>query len=420
MDFTHTIKQYTKLEKPILYVILTEFFIQLINIAFMNMQSLFMEAEHYTKDEFAALTATRFAGLLLFAIPLGIYIRGKKVKNLFTLSAFLVPFFALINIYFIAIHQPFFIHISQFLWGASFTFMQIPIIPFILRNCKKEHHTSGIALSYSTYSFAGIVSGLIILLLDTINPIFFNEKMVLIIISLLGFMGVWMMSKVKLEEKTVERKKIEPNSKEKKKYDWFLITKALIPTLIIATGAGLTIPFISLFFKEVHNFDKGDFSIISSVAAILVAWAALMVPNIKKKMGYRVAIPATQSLAIMSLVAMATTQFYNQFTIAAIIAVICYLLRQPLMNVAGPMTTEVVMNYVGKKNQEMVSALMAAIWNGSYCLSGLMVAAMFAGGVKFVNVFLITAALYAVGVIWYYILILDYNKREKAGLIENN
>ncbi|MBK6835780.1 MAG: hypothetical protein IPG89_16490 [Bacteroidetes bacterium] len=145
-----------------------------------------------------------------------------------------------------------------------------------------------------------------------------------------------------------------------------------------------------------------------------------MVPNIKKNIGYKIAIPATQSLAIMSLVAMATTQFYNQFTIAAIIAVICYLLRQPLMNVAGPMTTEVVMNYVGKKNQEMVSALIAAIWSGSYFISGLMVAAMFADGVSFVNVFLITAALYAVGVVWYYILILDYNKREKAGLIENN
>jgi hypothetical protein len=90
------------------------------------------------------------------------------------------------------------------------------------------------------------------------------------------------------------------------------------------------------------------------------------------------------------------------------------------MNVAGPMTTEVVMNYVGKKNQEMVSALMAAIWSGSYFISGLMVAAMFAGGISFVNVFLITAALYAIGVIWYYILILDYNKREKAGLIEIN
>jgi hypothetical protein len=420
MDFKHTIKQYAKLDKPILYVILTEFFIQLINIAFMNMQPLFMEAAHYGKDEIAALTASRFAGVLLFAIPLGILIRGKKVKNLFTISAFLVPFFALVNIYLIDLHQTFLIHVSQFLWGASFTFMQIPIIPFILRNCKKEDHTAGIALSYSTYSFAGIVSGIIIILLDAINPLFFNEKMVLIVFSVSGFLGVWMMSKVQLEEKTVERKKTETKTKGKKKYDWFLITKALIPTLIIATGAGLTIPFISLFFKEVHNFDKGDFSIISSLAAILVAWAALMVPNIKKNIGYKIAIPATQSLAIMSLVAMATTQFYNQFTIAAIIAVICYLLRQPLMNVAGPMTTEVVMNYVGKKNQEMVSALIAAIWSGSYFISGLMVAAMFAGGVSFVNVFLITAALYAVGVVWYYILILDYNKREKAGLIENN
>lgn len=415
MGFKNTIKQYSKLEKPILFVIIAEFFIQLINIAFMNMQPLFMEAEHYTKDEIAALTASRFAGVLLFAIPLGILIRGKKVKKLFTLSAFLVPLFALCNIYLIDLHYTFLIHITQFLWGASFTFMQIPVIPFILRNCKQEQHTAGIALSYSTYSFAGIVSGIIIALLDVINPIFFNEKMVLIIFSLSGFAGIWMMSKVQLTEKTVERKKITA-----KTYDWFLITKALIPTLVIAVGAGLTIPFISLFFKEIHNFDKGDFSVISSSAAILVAWAAIMVPSIKRHIGYKIAIPITQSLAIISLVAMATTEFYSHLGIAAIIAVVFYLLRQPLMNVAGPMTTEVVMNYVGKKNQEMVSAIIAAIWSGSYFISGLMVAGMFAQNVSFANVFLITAALYTVGVIWYYVLILDYNKREKAGLIDDS
>jgi len=414
MGFKQTIKQYSKLEKPIVFVILAEFFIQLINIAFMNMQPLFMEAEHYSKDEIAALTATRFAGVLLFAIPLGILIRGKKVKKLFMISAIFVPFFALCTVYFIDLHNTFFIHISQFLWGASFTFMQIPIIPFIIRNCKQEHHTAGIALSYSTYSFAAIVSGVLIVFLDGINSLFFDEKMVLIIFSISGFFGIWMMLKVQLEEKTVERKKIT-----KKTYDWFLITKALIPTLVIAIGAGLTIPFISLFFKEVHNFDKGDFSIVSSTAAILVAWAAIMVPSIKNNIGYKIAIPTTQSLAVMALVAMATTQLYSQYSIAAIIAVIFYLLRQPLMNVAGPMTTEVVMNYVGKKNQEIVSAIIAAIWSGSYFISGLMVTLMFAEGVSFVNIFLITAALYAIGVVWYYILILDYNKREKAGLIDD-
>jgi hypothetical protein len=415
MSLKLILKQYLRLDKAVLLVILSEFFIQFINITFMNIQPLFMETVHYSKNEIAELTATRFAGVLLFAIPLGIWIKGKKVKSFFTASALLVPVFALLTIYFTDKHMVLWIHISQFLWGASFTFMQIPIIPFILRNCKPEQHTPGIALSYSTYSFAGIISGILVSILDLIDPIFFNERMVLIIFSFSGFLGVWTMLKVQLNEKTTEKKAIE-----NKKHDWFLITKALIPTVIIAVGAGLTIPFISLFFSEVHRFDKGDFSVISSIGAILVALAALLVPDIKKNIGYKIAIPGTQALAIISLVALATTQYYNQLSMAALIAVICYLLRQPLMNVAAPMTTELVMKYVGKKNQEMVSALMAAIWNGSYFISGLFVAILFANGVEFVSIFLLTAALYTIGVIWYYFLIVDYNKREIKGLIKED
>ncbi|MDP2387975.1 MAG: MFS transporter [Bacteroidota bacterium] len=415
MNLIGTIKSYGKIDKPIRLVIAAEFFIQLINIVFMNMQPLFMKDEGYSNPEIASLTATRFAGVLLFALPLGIIIRGKKVKGLFMLSAIFVPLFALCNVFFIQFHNTMLVHISQFLWGASFTFMQIPIIPFILRNCKKEQHTAGIALSYSTYSFAGIVSGVLITLLDVINPVFFDEKMVLVLFSISGFIGVWTMSKVQMHEKTVEKKH---KIKLKGSYDWLIITKALIPTMIIAMGAGLTIPFISLFFEEVHHFDKGDFSVISSIAAVLVAWAALMVPTVKNTIGYKIAIPMSQSLAVISLVALATTQYYNHVPVAVVIAVICYLLRQPLMNMAGPMTTEVVMSYVGKKNQEIVSALISAIWSGSYFLSGIFVAILFTHNVTFVNVFLITASLYALGVIWYYLLILDYNKRERLGLIE--
>jgi hypothetical protein len=415
MSFLESLRSYRRIEKPVLFVIVTEFFIQLINITFMNMQPLFLAAEGYRDDEIAGLTATRFAGVLILALPLGALIRGKKVKNLFMISAVLVPLFALCNIYMAGFHSKVLIHVLQFLWGASFTFMQIPVIPFIMRNCKKENHTAGIALSYSTYSFAGIISGVLIYVLDLIDPVFFNEKMVLLIFSLTGFFGVWMMSKVKIQEKTVEKKAKHPS---KGRYDWAIIIRALMPTLIIAIGAGLTIPFISLFFNKVHGFDKGDFSVISAIAAILVAWAALMVPSIKTSVGYKVAIPTTQSLAVMSLVALATTGLYNQYPVAAAIAVICYVLRQPLMNVAGPMTTEIVMNYVGRKNQEMVSALISAIWSGSFFLSGLIVTILLAHEVSYVNIFLITAALYAVGVVWYYFLILDYTRKEKAGLIE--
>ena len=412
------LQPYKTIEKQILLVIVAEFFIQLVNATFMNMLPLYLHHLHYSKQEIAGFISFRFLGVFLLALPLGMFIKGKKVKPFFYASCIGVPFFALCIIYFTEQNNPFMIYLSQLFWGASFTFIQIPILPFILRCASQKNQTASIALSYSTWSFAGILSGVLIALLDYINPTLFNERMVLIIFSVIGFIGILMLLLANIKEADA----VQESDKTKAyyslgQYDWGIIIKALIPTLIIAVGAGLTIPFISLFFEEVHNMDKGSFSIISAVAAFLVAWGALLVPNIKKNIGYKIAVPATQTLAIVSLVALATTQYYNQVSISVVIAVTFYLLRQPLMNMAGPMTTEIVMNYVGTKNQEIVSALTSAIWSGSWFISGLLVQLLFIQGFAFVNIFLLTAILYAVGVAWYMILIKDYEQRKEAGLI---
>jgi len=411
------LQPYRTIEKQILLVIIAEFFIQLVNATFMNMLPLYLNTLHYSKQEIAGFISFRFLGVFLLALPLGVFIKGKKVKPFFYASCIGVPFFALCIIYFTEQANIPMIYVSQLLWGASFTFIQIPILPFILRLSSQQNQTPSIALSYSTWSFAGIVSGIVIALLDYLNPNLFNERMVLLIFSILGFMGILMLLLANINEGDfnvdTELKK-EKTNYSLAQYDWGIIIKALIPTLIIAVGAGLTIPFISLFFQEVHGMDKGSFSVVSSIAAFLVAWGALLVPNIKRNVGYKIAVPATQSLAIVSLVALATTQYYSYVSISVVIAVVCYLLRQPLMNMAGPMTTEIVMNYVGEKNQEIVSALTSAIWSGSWFVSGLLVQILFGQGFSFVNIFLLTALLYSVGVIWYVLLIRDYERKIKV------
>jgi MFS family permease len=411
------VDDYKRLEKPVLNVIISEFFIQLVNATFMNILPLYMTRKGFSDEEIALFITFRFLGVFILALPLGNLIKGKKLMPLFYLSNICVPLFGIAIVLSIAFQLKYLTLISLLLWGASFTFMQIPISPFILRNSKKENHTAGISLSYSAWSFAGISSGIIIAVLDKIHPTLFNEQFILLLFSILGFFGLFFLFQVKnFNEVVVEIQKTKTKSGEKT--NWALIFKALIPTLIIATGAGLTIPFISLFFDKVHHLDKGGFSVLSSIAAVLVAYSAMMVPKIKQKIGYKIAIPTTQSLAVISLVALATTQFYSQYSIAIIIAAGCYLLRQPLMNVAGPMTTELILDYVGEKNREITSALTAAIWSGSWVISGFMVKILFAHKFQFANIFLITSLLYAFGVIMYYLLILDYIKREKQGLIE--
>jgi len=411
------LQPYKTIEKQILLVIIAEFCIQLVNATFMNMLPLYLNHLHYSKQAIAGFISFRFLGVFLLALPLGIFIKGKKVKPFFYASCIGVPLFALCIIYFTEQANTPMIYVSQLMWGASFTFIQIPILPFILRQSSQKNQTASIALSYSTWSFAGIVSGIMIALLDYINPNLFNERMVLLIFSIVGFAGIVLLILANIKEDDTLKESEKPKAYYSlAQYDWKIIIRALIPTLIIAVGAGLTIPFISLFFEEVHGMDKGSFSVISAIAALLVAWGALLVPAIKKNVGYKIAVPTTQSLAIVSLVALATTQYYSYIPISVVIAVVCYLLRQPLMNMAGPMTTEIVMNYVGKRNQEIVSALTSAIWSGSWFISGLLVQILFVEGFAFVNIFLLTALLYAVGVVWYMILIRDYERGTKPGL----
>lgn len=409
------LRDYKTIEKHILYAIIAEFFIQLINASFMAVQLIFMQKSGYSDFEGAGFISYRFLGVLLLAVPLGLYIKGRKLKNLFYLSAFFVPACGLLILYSISNHINWLLHLSQFLWGTAFTFIQIPIMPYILRNGKKETQTEAIALSYSTWSFAGIASGIIIFCLSKYNPVLFNEKLLLQIIAVLGFISIYFIRKIKFEETVITPVKKRLDFSD---FDWFLIIKALTPTLIIAVGAGLTIPFISIFFYNVHKVDTEYFAVLNSIASVLVAVGAMLVPRIKKGMGYKIAIPTTQSFAVIALVLLATTQFYSHLTIAVYIAIVCFMLRQPLMNMAGPMTSELVMNYVGKRNQEIMSALTSAIWSGSWFISSRIFKSLRETGYAYVNVFLITALLYGLGVVWYYFLILDYHKKEKLGLIE--
>lgn len=398
-------------------VIAAEFFIQLVNASFMNLQPLYMKSEGYHDAEIADIISWRFAGVLLLAIPLGYYIKGKPVRKLFYASSIGVPLFALLIIACTHFRMHYTLIAVQFLWGASFTFMQIPVLPFILRNTPPEHQTPTIALSYSTWSLAGISSAVLVWILNSADPVLFSERNLLIGISVIAFAGLFFLLKVKRE--SLHESDTKPHESVNNKHDWNLIAKALLPALIIATGAGLTIPFINLFFARVHLLSTDVISLWNFAAALLVAIAALFVPRIKERIGYKLAIPLTQSFAVISLVLLATTEWYTHLSAAVAIAVGCYLLRQPLMNLAGPMTSEISMKYVGKRNQELTSALISAIWSGSWFISTRFIFGVLREtGWPYVSIFLITAALYAVGIVLYVVLIASYNKRVRAGEIE--
>ena len=400
--------RYRHLERHIVYAIIAEAFLQLLNTSFVLILLIYMEKLGYPDHEAAAFFKYRFIGVLFLAYPLGRFIKGRKIKPIFMASCIGLPIFSYLIIEAAELHLDWLLYVTQIIWGVFLMAMQVSILPYILRNARPDTHTEAISLSFSTWSFTTVIGGAIIFGLQSIDQNLFNEGLVLKILSVLALPGIYFIWKINITENVNASE-----TKADKRLDWPIIRRAMLPNIVIAVGAGLTIPFVGLFFYKIHGVDSNLFSLLAVITTVVVFFAVMATPAIKNRFGYAKAIPVTQSIAILMLIGMALTEYLQGFWLAGWLAALFYLLRQPLMNLAGPMTSEFTLKYVGKRNEEIMSALQASIWSGSWFFSGLFFQFMRSREIPYMNIFLITAGLYIAGVVLYVGLIRSYNRRSE-------
>jgi len=413
-------RSYWDLPRMIHMLIMLEFTLSLIHVAFILVLNIFLRKQGFSDPEIASFNSLRFIGALIFAFPLGIYIRGKKLKPFFLLAAIIVPITSALIIESVHNETIPLIKLSFLLWGVGMMLMRVCSLPFIIRNTTQHNSTEALSLSASTWSLATIFSGIIISGLDWINYysfgswiIYFNERNILWIITILGISAI--IFALRISEKAPDN--IQKDSTVfslYKQYDWKVIIKALSPLIMISIGAGLTIPFVNLFFNSVFHLSASEFSILGSITAFLVFTFSLLVPSIRKKYGYWFTIVIVQAISICCLIVMALMELYVNYSFALIIALIAYIFRQPLMHMAHPASNELLMNYVGKRNQELISALSSSLWSASWFVSAKVFEWLRLLDFQYYQIFLITAGLYIIGNILFALLIREYEINKKV------
>ena len=381
--------------------------LQLINSAFTLLLNYLM-LDHGFKDyEITSMVGNRYLTVLLCAIPLAVIVKGKKLKPFIVAGALSAPTVALLLIWSIHSHNSELIRTLMAFWGVAFSLVQVLVLPYMLLNGNKEHETESIALFFSAGNLTIIIVGIFSFVLPMLSKLFSTE-ILLIIYSALGFTGAYFARLLPKEENLGTK---IPFSNLHSDYDWPIIIQAIIPTFIIAFGAGFTIPFVNLFFKNVHGMDAGDFSLMNSIAFSLVVITAFFIPEVKRRFGYQVAITLVQSFSIVALFVMGATEWFKALPFALPVAVFAFIVRQPLMNMAGPMTSELTLNFVGEKNREMISALNAAIWSGCWFASAKIFSMLREASIAYSNIIFITVFFYIIGVAWYAWLIKAHEKK---------
>lgn len=398
--------QYLKIPRFILSLIVVDVCLQLINAEF-TLQLNFQMLEHGYKDfEISSMIGNRFLTILLCSLPLALWVKGKRLKPYIVAGSIAAPLVALLLIWAIHRHNSELIRLLMAAWGIAFSLVQVLAMPYTLLNGDKDTETESIALFFAAGNFTMIICGGFNWLLPHIHP-FFTVESLLIIFSLLALLGIVYARKLPEQEKLGT---VIPIANIHTDYDWGIIFRALVPTFMIAFGAGFTIPIINLFFYHVHNMSAQVFSLINVFAFILVTAGGFIIPNIKRRFGYKFSITFFQAASIIALFILGTTEWYSGWHGAVIVAVVAFIVRQPLMNIAAPMTSELTMKYVGEKNREVISALTAALWSGSWFASAQIFAILREENVTYSNIIFITVAFYIIGVAAYYRLIREYEK----------
>ncbi len=405
------LRSFGNLDPRILNLIKAEFCLQLVNAAFFLILNIYMSKLGYNDAQIAEIIAYRFMAVLAFAFPFGVFIKGRRLFPVFLTVAIALPILSIISLTALPAQNLALIKALFLFWGITFSCLHITILPYLLRNVEVKNHTKAISLHFTSWSSSTIVSGIAIFGLKRLIPDFFDERALLYLFCGISFLAIFFILRMGKEEIVTEDKADWANLLSG--YDWAPILKAIFPTMMIAIGAGFTIPFINLFFFHTFGVDSDQFAIMGSVTAILVMIGSLLVPKIKERFGYN-AITWTQSLSVLALTIMACTDFLSEYSFAIYLAVFCYIIRQPLMNLAGPMTSELTMYYVGKKNQEIVSAITSSIWAGSWFISSKIFAVLRSQNYEYGEIFFITSVMYVFGIVLYYLLIKSYQKKQLA------
>lgn len=411
------IETYIDIEKSTLYMIGGAFCLQLLNAALLLILNLYMTQQGYSDHQIADCNAYRFLMVMVLGLFFGMYIKGKNLKPLFLLAATCLPLVSWGLIQAIYYHNSLIIKILLLTWGFLWSCRDITAVPYILRNTPPKQHIAAIALNASTWGVSQIVAGGLIFILSKINGTVFTEKFLLEIFCFIGLLSVFFVYKMPNYEPHLEPKTAEQSFKDFYNYDWIPVLKAVVPSIIIAIGAGLAVPFMNLFFYHVFGLGSSEFALLGGITAFLVAICSLVVPYIQKNTGYK-AIIYSQLWAIVALVVLGISSFWGTYSFAFYMAVVAYLMRQPLMNLAAPLTSQITMYYVGKKNREMSSALHSAMWSGSWFISSKFFAIMRAQGMQYGTIFFTTAVFYVFGVLCYQWLLNDFEQKKSKGLIQ--
>ncbi|MDI6700359.1 MAG: MFS transporter [bacterium] len=328
--------------------------------AFTLLFNIYLKSLNIGESKIGNLLSTGTFTTALLILPAAYIVKRTDVKKFFIISPILT-----VTGYFLAIQSSTFqLRMLGFiLAGISAAFTSVISGPFIMSVSDSVTRTFLFSLNQATMLTAGISGNLVSGFLPNIIKRFgFSEvkslkyaiffHLLFVIISLFFFSKI----KVKRIYNSTFKDKVKFNT------DLKILFYLVMPPLIIGLGAGMTIPFLNLYFKTIFHLSPSTIGIIFSIAQLLTILGSLLSPLLAKKFGLINTIIITQIVSIPFLFILGFSYFFP-------LVLISFFLRNALMNMGSPLSLNFSLEVVDPEDRSFTSGLLSLAWLASWGLT---------------------------------------------------
>jgi MFS family permease len=255
------------------------------------------------------------------------------------------------------------------LFGVSQSLSAVTMSPFLMENSGEEERTYlfsfGSGLQMASASVGSWVGGYLPGWMGvgrSVEPThslaYGGALMVIAAASILGLIPLILMREGKL--KRSERTIFAPITYARK--NPATLSRLILPMLLTSIGAGLIMPFMNVFFRQVYHQPDPTIGALFAWGSLAMGIGLLAAPPLADRMGKIQLVVVTQGLSIPFLILLG---FSPWFWLSAV----AYYIRLALMNMSSPVYQTFVMEHVDPSARATVSSLVTMSWNFGWAFS---------------------------------------------------
>jgi MFS family permease len=236
--------------------------------------------------------------------------------------------------------------------------------------------------------FAGILPDLV----DSANP--YRKTMLIALIGISAQIFILSLVRVVKEEKISKRLKLERGTLIK-------ILKFSVPSALIGLGAGVTIPYMQLYFNVRFGTSLASIGSLFAIQQLVMGVGMFSMPIFAERYGSVKTIVGFNGTATGLII---TLPFSPSFSIAALI----YTIRTILMNIVNPLWDSFMLGFFKSEERATAIALRSFAWTVTFGVGNYIGGQIFEYSLSMP--FFITGTLYALSMLSFWFFFRKYER----------